>query len=515
VPGRIARKALSFCLPLRVIPCVGLAALGLIVGTSSLQTVVANGDTRSITLQHTHRDDQITVTFKREGRYDEAALAKLNYFLRDWRNDEQIRMDPRLFDVLWEVYREVDAKTPIRIVSSYRSPKTNAMLRRRSRAVAQYSQHMLGKAIDFNIEGVSLDALRAAGMRLQRGGVGFYPGSFVHMDVGSVRHWPRMSHDQLVRVFPNGRTVHIPSDGQPLPGYALALADIEKRGSSAPSSMSLSAARNAGKISGDEVRLAANDRPKKGNVIAKLFGFSTDDDEDDETSAPGGRRMTVAQKTMDEDQPSVVARVPVPVARPARIEVPRKPGGGFALASASSTPFELPARTAPRPPAELTDTVASRAETTASINSWLNDSDFSKPDRVPPDIALAYAAHAMPDAPRPAAAPGAPAVTARFAPDLAATSHVARIPPRPGQRYNDPWTRAVTLATSVHSGMSASFYGRLDIRQVRMLMIKPASSVAMHFGAEPYQGMRTLRFSGAAVTFVPTVAFPRLASLQQ
>ena len=61
-------------------------------------------------------------------------------------------------------------------------------------------------------------------MRLQRGGVGFYPGSFVHVDVGSVRHWPRMTHDQLARVFPNGRTVHIPSDGQPLSGYTLALA---------------------------------------------------------------------------------------------------------------------------------------------------------------------------------------------------------------------------------------------------------------------------------------------------
>ena len=71
-------------------------------------------------------------------------------------------MDPQLFDILWEVIREVDTKEPIRIVSSYRSPATNSMLRRRSRGVAQFSQHMLGKAIDFNIPGVSVEELRVA-----------------------------------------------------------------------------------------------------------------------------------------------------------------------------------------------------------------------------------------------------------------------------------------------------------------------------------------------------------------
>src|SRR5262249_14696443 len=172
----------------------------------------------------------------------------LNYFLRDWRTDEQTQMDPRLFDVLWEVYRDVGAKEPIRIVSSYRSPKTNAMLRARSHGVAQYSQHMLGKAMDIFIPGVPLEQIRYAGLRLQRGGVGFYPTSgspFVHVDVGSIRHWPRMTHDQLVRVFPDGKTVHVPSDGVPLKNYQLALAEVERRGS-APSAMSLAAARNAG-----------------------------------------------------------------------------------------------------------------------------------------------------------------------------------------------------------------------------------------------------------------------------
>ncbi|WP_155756361.1 DUF882 domain-containing protein, partial [Streptobacillus moniliformis] len=102
-------------------------------------------------------------------------------------------------------YRSVGSQEPINVVSAYRSPGTNAMLRRRSRAVAEFSQHMLGKAMDFYLPDVSIDQIRAIGMRMQRGGVGWYPhaGSpFIHLDVGSVRSWPRMSHDQLARLFP-------------------------------------------------------------------------------------------------------------------------------------------------------------------------------------------------------------------------------------------------------------------------------------------------------------------------
>jgi uncharacterized protein YcbK (DUF882 family) len=281
---------------------VGLAALGLIVSASSLQTVVANGDTRSITLQHTHRDDSITVTFKRDGRYDQDGLNKLNYFLRDWRNDDQIAMAPQLFDILWEVYREVDAKTPIRIVSSYRSPATNAMLRRRSRGVAQFSQHMLGKAIDFNIEGVAIEDLRVAGLRLQRGGVGFYPTSgspFVHLDTGSIRHWPRMSHDQLARVFPDGRTVHLPSNGGPLKGYELARADIEKRGD------------------GDDAASVG----KKPGLFASLFRGGKSSDEDDESSTPirsekPATPAVMAAASAKSSDTKIAEVVPMPRAKP-------------------------------------------------------------------------------------------------------------------------------------------------------------------------------------------------------
>ena len=90
----------------------------------------------------------------------------------------------------------------------------------------------VGKAIDFFIPGVPLEKVRASALRVQGGGVGYYPTSgspFVHLDVGSIRHWPRMTHDQLAKVFPDGRTVHVPSDGRPLSGYALALADVRQR----------------------------------------------------------------------------------------------------------------------------------------------------------------------------------------------------------------------------------------------------------------------------------------------
>src|SRR5882757_3977581 len=212
---------------------VGLASALLLMGAGSVYDAAALNETHTLSFHHTHSDEDLTVTFKRDGRYDEDALKQLNHYLRDWRNQDETVMDRHLFDILWEVYRDVDGKKPIQIISSYRSPETNAMLHRRSSGVARHSQHMLGHAMDFFIPDVPLEQIRYAGLRLQRGGVGFYPTSgspFVHLDTGNIRHWPRMTHDQLAKVFPDGRTVHVPSDGQPLKGYELARADIEKRG---------------------------------------------------------------------------------------------------------------------------------------------------------------------------------------------------------------------------------------------------------------------------------------------
>ena len=246
-PGFVGKSGLARC---------GLAALTVVFGTDGLQTAVANGDTRTISMHHVHSDEDITITYKRNGKFDEAALKKLNWFLRDWRRNEATTMDPKLIDIVWEVWRDVGAEKPVEVIGGYRAPATNNMLRRRSKGVARHSQHTVGHAMDFYIPGASLEQMRYAGLRIQRGGVGYYPSSgspFVHLDTGSVRHWPRMTYEQLARVFPNGRTVHVPSNGKPLPGYALALADLEKRGNS-PSANSLMAARDAGVETGDGAR---------------------------------------------------------------------------------------------------------------------------------------------------------------------------------------------------------------------------------------------------------------------
>ncbi|MGO4842133.1 DUF882 domain-containing protein, partial [Rhizobiaceae sp. 2RAB30] len=107
-------------------------------------------------------------------------------------------------------------------VSDYLSPATNSLLRSRYNGVAKKSKHMLGKAMDFYLPDVKLKKLREIGLKMQGGGVGYYPTSgspFVHFDVGNVRHWPKMSRKELVALFPNGKTLHVPSDGKPLPGF--------------------------------------------------------------------------------------------------------------------------------------------------------------------------------------------------------------------------------------------------------------------------------------------------------
>ena len=179
----------------------------------------SSGGDRTIWLHHTHTGQTAKFTFKRNGVYDQAVLRQMNAFLADWRTKDQTNMEPALFDLLWEVYQDVGGTQPYNIVSSYRAPKTNAMLRANSSGVAENSQHIRGKAMDVFIPGVNLSKLREAAMRHQVGGVGFYPTSgspFVHMDTGNVRAWPRMTRTQLAKVFPDGKTLHLPVDGKPL-----------------------------------------------------------------------------------------------------------------------------------------------------------------------------------------------------------------------------------------------------------------------------------------------------------
>lgn len=266
--------------PVRAAAVLFGAALATTVFSTATQNANANGETRSLTMHHAHTNELITITFKRDGSFDSGALEKLNWFLRDWRVDEPISMAPQLFDILWFVYREVGASEPIKVMSAYRSPGTNAMLRRRSRAVAKESQHMRGNAMDIHIPGVSMARVREIGMRLQRGGVGYYPGAgspFVHLDVGSVRSWPRMPRDQLERLFPDGKTVHLPADGIPLANYQSALAEVQARGGSALDYATVTS--NRGK-----------------SLWALLFGGDEDEDIARDVGRGGGRNARTASR---------------------------------------------------------------------------------------------------------------------------------------------------------------------------------------------------------------------------
>lgn len=273
---------------------VATSVVLLCIGVRGTQDAVANGDTRTITIKHMHTKEETTVTFRRDGRYDSAALEKLNWAMRDWRTDEPIRMDPRLFDLAWEVHRKVGSEEPFHVVSAYRSPGTNSMLRRRSRGVAKSSQHMVGKAMDFYLPDTPTAKIREVGMRLQRGGVGFYPGAhtpFIHLDAGSVRSWPRMTRDQLVRLFPDEKTVHLPADGKPLGGYEVAKAEILSSGGSV---MGYAA------TDFDEGAIIASGRGGKG-FWAALFGG---DDEEADARPSRGR---AAARRAPTPQPTVMA----------------------------------------------------------------------------------------------------------------------------------------------------------------------------------------------------------------
>jgi hypothetical protein len=121
---------------------------------------------------------------------------------------------------------------------------------------------MQGRAMDFFIPDVPLAKLRVIGMRLQSGGVGFYPTSgspFVHMDTGNVRHWPRMSRQELIAAFPDGKTLDIPTDGKPLPGYAEALADYQARTAKGGALADYAVASNAKPVVFTRAEVAAAD----------------------------------------------------------------------------------------------------------------------------------------------------------------------------------------------------------------------------------------------------------------
>ena len=510
---------------------VSLASLLLIVtGARSVHNATADGDTRTLSFHHTHSGEDLTVTFKRNGRYDEAALKKINYFLRDWRSQDQTTMDRRLFDIIWEVYRDVDGKQPIQIISAYRSPATNAMLRRRSSGVARFSQHMQGHAMDFFIPGVPLEQIRFAGLRLQRGGVGFYPTSgspFVHLDTGNIRHWPRMTHDQLARVFPDGRTVHVPTDGKPLKGYELALADIRKRGDEA-------------------------DAPSKSkSFLASLFGRKQADDEEEgaaSDAAGSGATVTAAATTTDA-KPTGLAKlaeiIPLPRAKPKAVTT-------YQVATAAPTPVALkeePAATAPAEPSEPTTVdiinargiwdnasaenyappaqvaalkrrgaqVAADPQSTASLPEKVSDALAYAPPAAPLDRSQIVASTG-PVSPRvrsasPTSNPLGTSEALIAKTQSGAIAKTVRV--KTASKTNDLWLRAMIVTPSASRTLTASTIGDQDMTVMRAHFVKPNTTVAMTFSDDPQMGVVCEQFTGSAIATLPTTSFAmRTASLR-
>jgi hypothetical protein len=451
-------------------------------------------------------------------------------------------MDPHLIDLLWEVHREVRAKEPIWIVCGYRSPETNTMLRRRSSGVAKFSQHTLGKAIDFYIPGVPLDELRAAGLRAQRGGVGFYPTSgapFVHMDTGSVRHWPRMPEEQLVAVLSKG--------------------PLNSR--SASDGRGTSVAQVGGMPS----------------FLARLFGGGKDEEEDAETAAASAKAAArsrapdlrpakpAAVAAAAETRVEKVAAVPLPQAKPGRPETYRvasadskpivKAADRYEVASAGSKPVRLaqaaeavattnvsandiinqrgywrglpdavdappvgPSRASASAPRRAAAVASAELPTTASATPWpLTDRSGSEP--IP--SALAYAAQPTPIAVAravplafgaPRAAPAAPPETT-VAVKRGDDRPSAVLPPKPaslvrvGDRFDDPWMRAMIVSPSAQNFLKTTLLGAQDFRNLSSYLLKPAATMLITFSNDPNRGMASEKFDGTAVVFMSTATF--------
>jgi uncharacterized protein YcbK (DUF882 family) len=514
---------------------IGLTSLLLLAGAGSVHDATALNETRTLSFHHTHSGEDLTVTFKRDGRYDEAALKQLNHYLRDWRNQDETVMDRHLFDILWEVYRDVDGRQPIQIISSYRSPATNAMLRRRSSGVARHSQHMLGHAMDFYIPGVALEQIRFAGLRLQRGGVGFYPTSgspFVHLDTGSIRHWPRMTHDQLARVFPDGRTVHVPTDGVPLKGYELARADIEKRGNGddaaaigKPSFLAaLFRSKPAAGIDEDDEGAApvASGKPQAPTVVATAapakIADKTTDKAADPVPTPRAKPQVAAALQLASADAQVVQPAKKPVEpKASEKSVDAKPQTPSDIINARGF-WDIPSVPQQATPAQIAALKARQAlasaadpQATATVSSSAYQALAYAPAAAPPvDRANVVAASApIPRSARPAstARSNAPAteintVVGKSPQGMVATS--ARIS---AARGDSIWLKIVMLSPSASRSMSVTLMGDVDMTAMRGYFVKPQAVIAMGFTDDPMQGMSCDSFSGTATAKLETTSF--------
>jgi uncharacterized protein YcbK (DUF882 family) len=169
------------------------AVAGALVPSRAQAAGVPRAPERALSFFHTHTGERLKVAYCCGGQYQAEGLAQVNHILRDFRVNETRAIEPALLDLLFELGGTLGSDGPFHVISGYRSPRTNMMLRERGGAatgVASHSLHMVGQAIDIRVPGVRIDKLRDAATALRIGGVGFYPDlDFVHVDIGRVRYW--------------------------------------------------------------------------------------------------------------------------------------------------------------------------------------------------------------------------------------------------------------------------------------------------------------------------------------
>ena len=145
---------------------------------------------KTLSFEHMHTGEKLKLTYFERGNYIKDALQEINYLLRDFRTDDIHPIDTALLDQLFDLKQTLGLNKPFHIISGYRSPFTNAQLRKHSHGVAEHSFHMQGRAIDIRVEGVPSKTIRSAALTMAQGGVGYYPrNNFVHLDTGEFRTW--------------------------------------------------------------------------------------------------------------------------------------------------------------------------------------------------------------------------------------------------------------------------------------------------------------------------------------
>lgn len=137
-----------------------------------------------------HTGEELNVVYYTHGIHIDENIAQLNHLMRDRRANVTKAIDTNLYDQLFMLIQVLGTNEPVNVLSGYRTPETNAKLRKRSSGVAKYSLHMEGKAADIYVPGISAKQLQRAALDMNAGGVGYYSKSnFVHIDTGQVRNW--------------------------------------------------------------------------------------------------------------------------------------------------------------------------------------------------------------------------------------------------------------------------------------------------------------------------------------